>query len=119
VAQQRAQSLPRTRSGVERAVAAALQQVLGQQDAEDFVLVLAVHGKARVAGFGHGFEDRRQVVVDIQRDHLRTRHHHVAHHHLGDADRAFDHREGFAGKQAVALRFAEFRQQVLGATGFA
>jgi hypothetical protein len=38
----------------------AAQQVLGQQDAEDLVLVLAVHREARVAAFDDDLQDLRR-----------------------------------------------------------
>jgi hypothetical protein len=87
----------------------------------DSGIITARRNRARRAcpGFDDGIEQGRQVGVDIDRDHLRARHHHVADHHLGDADRALDHRVGFAAQQAVALRFAEFREQFFRVARFA
>ena len=88
------------------------QQVLGQQDAEDLVLVLAVHREARMAGLDHVLHQVEELRVRRQRHHLRARHHHVGHGHVGDRDRAFHHAQGVGGDQAVGLHVAQQLDQV-------
>ena len=97
----------------------AAQQVLGQQDAEDLVLVLAMHREARVAGFDHQLHQVEELGVGRQRDHLRARDHHVADGEVGHRDRAFHHPQRVGGDQAVGLRVAQQLDQVFAGGGLA
>src|SRR5579872_2285976 len=78
------------------------QQVLGQQNADDVVLVLADHGKTRVAGFDHERNEFLRRVADVYDIHLRAWDHDVPRLHLGHLHDALDHRQG-VGIQQVAL----------------
>ena len=91
----------------------AAQQVLGQQDAEHLVLVLAVHGEAGMAGFDHLREHLVVAGVDRQRDHLRTRDHRVAHGHARDCHRAFHGAQGVFLDQPLRLCVSQDLGQVL------
>ena len=95
------------------------QQVLGQQDAQDLVLVVAVDGEARMAGFHHLFHQVQEARLHRQRHHLRARHHHVAHGQVGHGDGAFHHLQGVAADQPVGLRVAQQLHQVVACAGFA
>ena len=89
--------------------------VLGEQDAEDLVLVAVVHRKARVPRFDDDVEDVFLRRVDRQEHGLRARHHDVGDRELGDLDRALDHRQRVVRKQAVRLRVAQLFDQFLAA----
>ena len=83
------------------------QQVLGEQDAGDLVAVLADDGEPRVAGFDHDGQDLLDRVVAIDHDHLRARHHHVAHLDLGDLEHRLEHLEHVGVDQAAIPRVRE------------
>ena len=97
----------------------AAQQVLGQQDAEDLVAVLAVHREAGVAGLDHQVHQVKELRVDGQGHHLRTRHHDVADLLFGHRQGAFEHLQGVGLDQAVGLGLAKDLDQVLAGFGFA
>ncbi len=91
----------------------AAQQVLGQQDAEDVVLVLAMHREARMAGFDHLLHQVEKARFGRQRHHLRARDHHVADGEFGHRQRAFHHAQGVGGDQPVVLGVAQHLDQVV------
>ena len=79
------------------------QQVLGEQDADDLVAVFADHRKARVTRLDHDRQDLLRRIVAIDDDHLRARHHDVAHLQLDDLQHAFEHLEGVGIDDAALL----------------
>jgi len=89
-----------------------LQQVLGQQDAEDLVALLAIDREPGVTAVDDDLQHLVQAEVDRQRDHLRARDHHVADLLLGHRDRALDHRQCVGRQQAAGLGFAQAFEQV-------
>ena len=109
------------RVGAVRAIVGdhAAQQVLGQQDAEDLVLVLAVHRETRMAGFDHALHQFQQRGLGGQGHHLRARDHHVADGEVGNGDRAFHHSQGVGGDQAIGLGIAQQFDQIFAGAGFA
>src|SRR5450432_253005 len=64
-------------------IGVVVEQFLGEQDADDIVLVLSNHGKARVPGLHHEGNELRRLVLDRYTVHLRTRDHDVANRRLG------------------------------------
>ncbi|MNI42198.1 hypothetical protein D3C73_964790 [compost metagenome] len=97
----------------------AAQQVLGQQHAEDVVLVLAMHREARMAGLDHLLHQLQEGRLHRQRDHLRTRDHHVAHGQLGYRNGTFHHLQGIGGDQPFFLRGVQDSDQLVAGVGFA
>jgi hypothetical protein len=94
-----------------------LQQVLGQEDADDVVLALLVHRKARVAGAD---DDVQQLVVrgvDVEQVHVRRRHHHVAGGHVGHADHALEHHPRLRLDQLLLLGVGERLHQLVARIG--
>ena len=100
-------------------VGADTQQVLGEQNSDDCVAILADHREARMPGL----EDHRQNVVHgvraMQDRHLRTRHHDVPDLELGDADHAFKHLQRVRVQQAAPLGVAHLLEQFLTVLRFA
>ena len=70
-----------------------IQQLLGQQDADHVVLVLAYDRKARVPGLEHERNEAGRLVLDRYHVHLRARDHDVAHGHFGNLQGTFDDRQ--------------------------
>ncbi len=95
------------------AVADELQQILGQQNAEDLVLVFAVHGEAGVARFDHGGENIGQRRFGRHHHDLRARDHDVVHAELGNLDGTLDHGQGVVGHQAIGLGGAQLFDELL------
>jgi hypothetical protein len=82
----------------------AAQQVLGQQDAEDLVLVLAMHREARVAGFDHLPSSPSRNLPSAGSDTICARGTITsATVRSENRDRAFDHPQRVGGDQAVGL----------------
>ena len=74
-----------------RAFDEALEQILGQKNADDLVRVVAMHGETRVTRFDHVANDLGQGRVGRQQNHLPTRQHDVGNGQVGHLDGAFDH----------------------------
>ena len=100
---------------VERLVAAEdqRQQVLGQEDADHLVEAFADHRVARVGGVDDRREELLRRVAGLDADHLRARHHDVAHLQVGDLDGALDDGQCLAVEQLVLVGFAQDFQQLL------
>ena len=100
-------------------VSADTQQVLGEQDSDDRIAILAYHREARMTGL----EDHRQYLVHgvraVQDRHLRTRHHDVPDLELGDADHAFEHLQRIGVQQPAPLGVAHLLEQFLPVLRFA
>ncbi|GAO26313.1 hypothetical protein ALISP_6133 [Alicycliphilus sp. B1] len=102
---------------VELGRAPELEQVLGQQDADDVVTLALVHREARVRGaqhLGHELVERR---VDVQHVHARRGHHHVAGRHLGHAQHAFEHHARVGVDDLVVLRLGQGGDELGGGVG--
>jgi len=88
------------------------QQVLGQQDADHLVAVLADDREARVSRL----DDHRQQllgwVVTLEHDHLRAGHHDVAHLEIGDLEDALDHGQRVRVDQSARAGLAKLRDQL-------
>ena len=89
------------------------QQVLGQQHAEDIVVAFADHRIARVRRIDDGWQEFTRALAGLDADHLRARHHDVAHLQVGDLNGAFDNRQRFAVQQLVLMGFAQQLKQLL------
>ena len=89
------------------------QQVLGQQNADDVVLVLADHREARVPGFDDLRQELLGRLVDVDHVHLRARHHDVARLQLGDLQHALDHGERIGVHQVALVGRAQQLDQLL------
>ena len=74
-------------------IGVVVEQLLGQQDADHIVLVLANDRKARVPRLEHERDEAHGLVLDRHHVHLRARNHDVAHRHLGNLQRTFDDRQ--------------------------
>ena len=68
-----------------------LEQILGQQHADDVVLLVFIHRKTGVRRRNDHFQELFVAPVDVQQVHARHRHHHIICRHVGDADDAFKH----------------------------
>ena len=70
-----------------------------------------------------GLDDRRQQhlerVVAAHRDHLRARHHDVAHLQVGDAEHALEHTQRLGIDEPAALRLAQLLHEVVAVLGLA
>uniref|UniRef100_A0A1I8A2A8 NAD-specific glutamate dehydrogenase n=1 Tax=Steinernema glaseri TaxID=37863 RepID=A0A1I8A2A8_9BILA len=89
------------------------QQVLGQQYAKHVVVALADHRVARMRGVDHCRQELARGLRRLDADHLRARHHDVAHLQVGDLDRTFDDGQGLAVEQLVLVRFAQQLEELL------
>ena len=95
------------------------EQLLGEQDADHVVLVLADHRKARVRGLEHERDELGGLVVDRHDVHLRARDHDVAHRHLGHLQHALDHRQRVGVEQLALERAVQQLEQLLAVLGLA
>ena len=94
-------------------VGVVVEQFLGEQDADDVVLVLADDRKARVARLHDEGNELLGLIVDRHDVHLGARDHDVAHGHLGDLQRAFDDRQSIRVEQFALERAVQQREQLL------
>ena len=69
-------------------VGVIVEQFLGEQDADNVVLVLADDGEARVASLQDKGDELVRFVVDRNHVHLGAWNHDVAHRHFGNLQRA-------------------------------
>ena len=97
----------------------AAQQILRQQDPEDFVAVFAMHREARMAGLDHGLHQGEEFVVDRQHHHLCARDHDVADAHGGHPDRSFHDPQGVGVDHAIGLHIAQQFDQIFLIVGLA
>ena len=88
------------------------QQILGEQDAEDLVAILADHRKARMARLDHQRHQGVGRLITLDEDHLGARHHDVAHLHVGDRKHALEHHQRVVVEQAASARLAQPFDQV-------
>ena len=95
------------------------QQILGQQDADDLVAILADDREPRVAGFDHDGEDLLGRVFALDHDHLRPRHHDVPHLDLGDLQHRLEHFEHVGIDQAALARVGQHVRELLEIARFA
>ena len=79
------------RPDVQLGRALQLEQVLGQQDADDVLAVALDHRKARVRRVDDDVQDLVIRRIDVDQVHARRGHHHVAGRKLGHADDALEH----------------------------
>jgi hypothetical protein len=79
------------RPDVQLGRALKLEQVLGQQDADDVLAVTLDHRKARVCSIDDDVQDLVVRGIDVDQIHPRRGHHHVAGRKLGHSDHAFEH----------------------------
>ena len=91
-----------------------LEQVLGQQDADDVLTLALVNRKPRVASVDHAVQQQIVGIVDIDQIHPRRRHHHVASRHVGHADDALDHCARLGPDDVVLLRLGQGFDQLVG-----
>jgi hypothetical protein len=98
---------------VELGRALQLEQVLGQQDADDVLALALVHRKARVRGVDHQVQQLVVGRVDVEHVHARGRHHHVAGRHVGDADHAFEHDARLGVDDVVVLGLGQGLDQLV------
>ncbi len=82
-----------------------------------FVLVVAVHGEARVAGLDHQPHQLHEGRIRRQRDHLRAVDHDVADLQLGHRQGALEHLQRVGPDQAVGMRVAQDLDEVLAGLG--
>ncbi len=97
----------------------ALEQILGEQDTDDFIVVLAMHGETRMTRLGDATQDFIKRGIDRQGHHLGARNHRIGDVRVGYFDGAFDHRQSVVGEQAVDLGAAQFFEQLVDVAGFA
>ncbi len=69
------------------------QQVLGEQDSQNLIAILADHGKARMPGLDHQLDQFLRRLVALDEHHLRARHHDVPYLHVRDGQHALEHPE--------------------------
>ena len=67
------------------------EQILGEQDTQYLVPVAADDGEAGVSGLYYRRQNLVEVLVDIDDDHVRTRHHDVTNLGLGHLEHACQH----------------------------
>ncbi len=89
------------------------QQVLREQDADDVVAILVDDGEARVRRGDHVRDELVRGLADVDHVHLSARHHDVAHLHLGDLQRALDHRKGVGVEEISLERRVQQLEQLL------
>ena len=89
------------------------QHVLGQQHADDAVLVVVDDREARVPGLDHRGEDLLERVLALDHDHLAARDHDVAHAHLDDLEHPLDHLQGVGVEDLARLGVAHQLQELL------
>ena len=68
------------------------QQILGVQDARDVVERLLEHGEARVLGAAHAIHHLAPARRQLDPDDVHARHHHLAHHRIGEREHAVQQR---------------------------
>ena len=88
------------------------QQILGEQDAEDLIAVLADDRKARVPRLHHQLDQLVRRLVALDEHHLRARHHDVAHLHVGHRQHALEHDQRVAVEQAALARLAQILDEL-------
>jgi hypothetical protein len=94
-----------------------LEQILGQQDALEFILVFAHHREPRMPGFDDHRQDLLQRVALVDYHHLRARNHRIAHLEFVDLQGTLDHGQGFAFDQAALGSLTQQVDQVFAAAG--
>ena len=100
-------------------VRVVVEQLLGEQDADDVVLALADDREARVARLHHQRHELGNGVVDRHAVHLRARDHDVAHRRLGHRQHALDHRQRVGVEQVALERAAQDVEQLFAVVGLA
>ncbi len=95
------------------------EELLREQDADDVVLVLADHRKARVLGLEHERQELGRIVVDRHDVHLGARNHDVAHRHLGHLQHALDHRQRVGVEELVLERAVQELEELVAVLGLA
>src|SRR5690606_19457471 len=108
---------PEQRLEVDRVdlLAEILQEILREQDADDLVAILADHGEARMAGLDDGLDQALERLVLLEDDHLRARHHDVAHLGLRDLEHALEHRVLVRGEQTAMAALGKERGDLFAA----
>jgi hypothetical protein len=88
------------------------QQVFGQQHADDVVAIALEDRIARMRFLQHVRDEFGGIVRDVDRVHLRARHHDVARAEFGHLEHAFDHRQRVGVDQVALVRVLQNFQKL-------
>ena len=88
------------------------QQILGEQDAENLIAVLADDRKAGMTRLDHELDQFIGRLVALDENHLGARHHDVPHLHVGHRQHALEHDQRIAVEQPALARLAQILDQL-------
>jgi hypothetical protein len=90
-----------------------LEQVLGQQDADDVLALALVHREARVRRVDHEVQDLVVRRIDVDQVHARRRDHDVAGGEVRHADHALEHDARLGVDDVVVFGVGERLDQLI------
>ena len=88
------------------------QQILGEQDAENLIAVLADDRKAGMTRLDHELDQFIGRLVALDEHHLGAGHHDVPHLHVGHREDALEHDQRIAVEQPALARLAQILDQL-------
>ena len=94
-----------------------LEQVFGQQDADDVVALALVHRKPRMRGLNDQVQQGVRGCIDVEQIHARCGHHDIARGHIGHAQHALEHDARIGANDVVVLGVGQGFDEFFGGVG--